>query len=119
MLRIWFGRTGSGKTHRVYAEMADHMQNGVGNMLLLVPPQASHTTERLLAERLGDRAPLFAEALTFKTLANRIFEAGGSLAESYIDDNGRIMPGTKSGICWKYTGRWLPGLNLYKNCWLR
>ena len=91
MLRIWLGRTGTGKTHRVYADMAENMDNGTGNMLLLVPPQASHNTERLLAERLGDRAPLFAEALTFKTLANRIFEVGGSLAESYIDDNGRML----------------------------
>ncbi|MBQ4624792.1 MAG: ATP-dependent nuclease subunit B, partial [Clostridia bacterium] len=91
MLRIWLGRTGTGKTHRVYAEMAENMNHGTGNMLLLVPPQASHNTERLLAQRLGDRAPLFAEALTFKTLATRIFEVGGSLAESYIDDNGRML----------------------------
>ena len=91
MLRLLTGRTGSGKTQRILEEIRQRVEKKEPGAILLVPPQASHTAERMLAETGGDTAPLYAEALTFRTLAGRIFEEGGGLADKYIDDNGRML----------------------------
>ena len=91
MFHILIGRAGSGKTTAVMNDMRAAAEAGLDGLILLVPPQASHNAERALCEALGDTASLSAEALTFRTLANRIFEAGGHLADHYIDDNGRLL----------------------------
>ncbi len=91
MLRLLTGRTGSGKTQLILKEIRESVERKEPGAILLVPPQASHTAELTLAEAGGDRAPLYAEALTFRTLAARLFEEGGGLADRYIDDNGRML----------------------------
>ena len=91
MLHIVTGRAGSGKTTAAMREMRLAAEKGLDGLILLVPPQDSHNAELALCEALGDTASLRAEALTFRTLANRIFEEGGHLADRYIDDNGRLL----------------------------
>ena len=91
MLRLLTGRTGSGKTQLILKEIKESIERKEPGAILLVPPQASHTAERMLAAAGGDSAPLYAEALTFRTLAGRLFEEGGGLADRYIDDNGRML----------------------------
>jgi len=91
MLHIWIGRTGAGKTRAVYDELKKAVEQKKAGMILLVPPQSSHQAERDMAEYCGDQAPLYAEALTFKTLAARIFGQGGHLADQYLDDHGRLL----------------------------
>ena len=71
MLHIVTGRAGSGKTTAAMREMRLAAEKGLDGLILLVPPQASHNAELALCEALGDSASLRAEALTFRTLANR------------------------------------------------
>lgn len=52
MLRFILGKAGSGKTHRIYEEICKEK----GNVLLLVPDQFLFETEKLIAQRTGEKS---------------------------------------------------------------
>ncbi len=91
MLTLIVGRAGSGKTSRMYGEIASLAAAGVENIVLVVPEQFSHDAERELAERCGDSVSLHAEVLSFSRMENRVFSELGGMAEKTLDKGGRIL----------------------------
>lgn len=91
MVRFISGRAGSGKTYRVISEISDAASHGLQELVLLVPEQYSHTTERLLCSQAGDSIARYAEVLSFRRLATRVFTVAGGLAREILDNGARIL----------------------------
>ena len=67
-------------THRI----RDAAKTGEKGIILLVPDQYSHYAERLLCAVCEDDISLFAQVLSFRRLATRVFEQSGSLAKNIM-----------------------------------
>ena len=65
--------------------------DGAKRIFLLVPETLSHEAERALCLAAGNSVNLYAEVITFRRLANRISGEVGGLADTVIDDGGRIL----------------------------
>ena len=87
MVSFIIGRAGSGKTHHAICQM----KQAEGELILLVPEQYSHSSERILATLAGEQIFAKAEVLSFNRLADRIFMHAGGMANRVIDDGGRIL----------------------------
>lgn len=90
-LRIICGRAGSGKSEAIAGEIVRRARQGAGGQILIVPEYLSHDTERFLCEKGGDEISLFAEALTLKRLAPRVFCESGGLSDKYLRESGRLL----------------------------
>lgn len=91
MLHLLLGRAGAGKTKKMLELLRCAVNAERGNQVVLVPDQYSHDMERALCREAGDRAALFAEVLSFKRLANRVFAQAGGLAVRQLDEGGRLL----------------------------
>ena len=91
MLRIFYGRAGTGKSAAVMSEIKAAADRGEGGYILLVPEQYSHEAERELCAMCGDSLSLYAEVLSFTGLARRISAELGGLAQAYLDKGGRLL----------------------------
>lgn len=89
-MRILTGRAASGKTGRIFAELAETCQ-GTGRQLLIVPELFSHEYECRLARATGNHGARTAEVLSFTRLAVRVFAAAGGLAETVLTPAGRLL----------------------------
>lgn len=90
MVRFLLGRAGSGKTQRVIEEIAKASENH-SKIILLVPEQYSHASERLLCEHAGAGVSQYAEVLSFRQLTDRVFMQAGGLARRVVDHGGRVL----------------------------
>ena len=63
MLQFILGRTGTGKTRTVYAQIREAIQNGAENIIMLIPDQVSLETEKAVLELLGAPDKQTAEAV--------------------------------------------------------
>lgn len=89
MLKLLLGRDQAAITAAVLARAA---APGVeGRVLVIVPEQYSHETERKLCELGGDRVSARAEVLTFSRLAQRAFQELGGSARPVLDQGGRLL----------------------------
>ena len=91
MLRILYGRTHSGKTRRLFAELTARAAEGETGLWLLVPEQLSHQAERELCRQGGDAISRAAEVLSFTRLAARVFATAGGVSARYLDQGGRLL----------------------------
>ena len=90
MLRVLTGRSGCGKSAQVFEEIAKFAAGGETGILLLVPEQYAFNAERELCAKAGNGISLYAEVMSFKGLARRIFaETGG--APVTVEDGGRLL----------------------------
>jgi len=89
LLNILIGRSGCGKTHRIINTIQKNKD--VRRSVLIVPEFSAHESERMLCELLGDSSSLYAEVLSFKRLSNRVFAECGGLADTILDNGGRIL----------------------------
>jgi len=90
MIRLILGRAGSGKTARIFEEIAANTKCRRGGMILLVPEQYSHEAERELCAAAGDALSACAEVLSFTGLARKVFaDCGG--ARPAMDGGGRLL----------------------------
>ena len=89
MLHIWVGRAGSGKSERVLRTMAENRDQR--RQVLLVPEHISHEAEVDLCRELGPTASRDAVVLTFQTLARRVLEEVGGLADFTLDNGGKLL----------------------------
>ena len=90
MITRILGRAGSGKTARIFSEIAGHTARREGGLILLVPEQYSHEAERELCAAAGDGLSACAEVLSFTGLARKVFaDCGG--ARPRIDGGGRLL----------------------------
>ncbi len=87
MLQLILGRSGSGKTHRIYDELTTSVvKGGAAAHILLVPEQYSFESERALLERLGPQKAGSVRVLSFTRLAETVFRELGGLAGKRMDD---------------------------------
>lgn len=92
MLQLILGRSGSGKTRRIYDELTSSVgrENGKAH-ILLVPEQFSFESERALLERLGASGAGRVQVLSFTRLAETVFRELGGLAGRRMDDCVRAL----------------------------
>ena len=85
MLRVLYGRAGTGKTGALFSEIAAAVRAHEGGRVLIVPEQYSHECERELCRVCGDSASLYAEVLSFTGLARRVADEVGGGALPVLD----------------------------------
>lgn len=90
MVRLILGRAGSGKTARIFNEIAGIVRAREGSAVLLVPEQYSHEAERELCRVAGDGLSRHGEVLSFTGLARKIFSQCGG-ARPVMDGGGRLL----------------------------
>lgn len=91
MLRLLLGRSGTGKTTRLYAQMADLVTESAVPLILLVPEQFSFESERALLQRMGPRGASRVQVLSFTRLADTVFREVGGVAGRRMDDGIRAL----------------------------
>ena len=90
MLRLVFGRAGSGKTRYALEAAGAAMKEG-RRAVVVVPEQFTYETERALLRTLGPKSCLYIEVLSFSRMVHRVFSECGGVACRYIDDCGRAL----------------------------
>lgn len=90
MLTLVLGRGGTGKTHLLFEQIAQAVAQGK-KCILLVPEQASFESEKQLYRKLGAKASLSTEALSFTRLCDSIFRRYGGLAGTHLDETGKLL----------------------------
>ena len=85
MLQLFLGRSGTGKTKALYAEMHRLADESTAPIFLLVPEQASFENERRLLEEFGPVLSQRVQVLSFTRLAEIVFRHIGGLAGKTMD----------------------------------
>ena len=91
MLRLWLSTDRRENSAQLLREITARAKTGQRRMVLLVPEQFSHETERRLCAAGGDAISLHAEVLTFSRLASRVFAERGGVAETETDGGGKLL----------------------------
>ncbi|MCD8357094.1 MAG: exodeoxyribonuclease V subunit gamma [Clostridia bacterium] len=84
------GRAGTGKTTEILQRIAARADSGK-RQILIVPELASHEYERMLAKVTENQGARYAEVLTFRRIANRVFSEAGGLADTVLTPAGRLL----------------------------
>ncbi len=84
MLQIYAGRSGSGKTERIYQELVKRADQG--NVVLLVPEQSSFQSEKRILNLLGAEKAANIRVLSFKRLYTAVIEQYGGFGTKRIDE---------------------------------
>lgn len=90
-MRFIIGKVRSGKTARIYKEVRERVERGIGRTLILVPEQYTHEAERELALICGDRLSLFAEVMSFTGFARWNRSVRGGSAFRWLDEGGKLL----------------------------
>ena len=90
MLQLVLGTAGTGKTTELVRRIRARAREGK-RCLYLVPEQSSQSAELLLFNALGERLSACAEAVSFRTLAERIERSCGGGALPVLSDAGRCV----------------------------
>lgn len=90
MLKLVLGRSGAGKTRFAVEKARDTAAAG-SDAVLLVPEQFTYETERLLLRRVGPKAGLHVEVLSFTRLCQRVMAQAGGIAGRRVDESGRLI----------------------------
>lgn len=90
MVKTILGRAGTGKTAMMFREISEYVDQGKGDLILLVPEQYSHEAERELCAAAGDSLSRYGEVLSFTSLARKVFaQCGGG--KPLMDRGGRLL----------------------------
>ena len=98
-LRLFLGEAAGGKTTGIMEEIRrildgdDHAikRPKNGRVFLVTPEQMTLKTEEALLSYLGKEALFQVQVLSFKRLANMVFEEVGQKKVTYLDDVGKTM----------------------------
>lgn len=86
MLQLITGRSGAGKTHRLFADMHTLLTNDpAARLYLLVPEQASYENEKQLLTRFGDTLSQRVQVISFTRMADTVFRSIGGIAGRRMD----------------------------------
>lgn len=85
MLKLLLGAFGTGKTTRLFEEIAADIEAGIPSFLV-VPEQNTVSMEAMAARRLSSSAPLVFEVTNFTRLADTVFRRVGGVAARYADE---------------------------------
>ncbi len=91
MLQLLLGRSGSGKSDRLFARLETLAQNDDTRAFLLVPEQYSFAAERELLTRLGAQRANRVAVVSFSRLADTVFREVGGMAREPLDDGMRAL----------------------------
>ena len=91
MIRVIYGKAGTGKTTSILGELALAVSKGIGGYILLVPEQYSHEAERELCKACGDSTSLYAEVMSFTGLARNLYSEYGGREPEFLDKGGRFL----------------------------
>ena len=106
MINLIFGKSGSGKTSRVFDMISDSISAGK-SVFLIVPEQEAVQTEIASLKRLSPAAQLKLEIVSFTRLCNRVCRELGGLSYNYV-----TTP-QKSLIMWQNLRELAPMLKVY------
>ncbi|MPQ44131.1 helicase-exonuclease AddAB subunit AddB [Clostridium tarantellae] len=91
-LRIIYGRAGTGKSYYCINQIKKKIEKGVENkLLLIVPEQFTFQTENKILNNIGEKYVLYADVLSFKRLAYKVFNKYGGLNKKLMKDAGKSM----------------------------
>lgn len=91
-IRFIFGRAGTGKSQFCLEQIEKKIENNKSNkLIILVPDQYTFQSEKKLLDIVGEKSLLRAEVLSFKRMANRVFDKCGGRTEKVIKDSGKNM----------------------------
>lgn len=86
------GRSGKGKSHYIFNEIEEYLQQGSDeSLILLVPEQFTLQAERDLIQKLDLPGIMQVEVLSISRMAVRIFAEQGGLIHSPINEQGKQM----------------------------
>ena len=91
MLQFILGRTGTGKTRTVYAQIREAIQNGAENIIMLIPDQVSLETEKAVLELLGAPDKQKVNVFGFGKLCRYVFEQTQNPPGAVIDNGTRAV----------------------------
>lgn len=77
MVKLILGRSGSGKTYKVFSKIKELVENGEKDILLLTPEQYSFVCERRLLDELGEAKVNCVTNGSFSRLASEIYRIYG------------------------------------------
>lgn len=91
-IRFIFGRAGSGKSRYCLDEIKKELESTNNNKLIfLVPDQYTFQSEKKLLAKSGEKALLRTEVLSFKRMANRVFDVCGGRNIDVVKESGKNM----------------------------
>lgn len=92
MIQVMTGRSGSGKTKRIYAMLAQRERKMEGKTTwLIVPEQFTLQAERELIQFQQLEGLLNVQVMSFRKLVDRVLESTHASEQIYLDDVGRHM----------------------------
>ncbi len=90
MLTLLFGAFGTGKTTRLFEEIAADIAEEIPSFLV-VPEQNTVSVEAEAARRLPPKAPLSFEVTNFTRLADTVFRLVGGVSARYADEGTALL----------------------------
>lgn len=91
-IRFIYGRAGSGKSKFCLDQIRKKLDDdNDSKLILLVPDQYTFQSEKKLLQEIGEKSLLRAEVLSFKRMANRVFDVCGGRTKKIISDSGKNM----------------------------
>ncbi len=89
MIQFIFGCAGSGKTQVLYNKIRELYNDGVNNMILLVPEQSSFETEKDMLDLLGEKGQYSVDVLSFSRFCDRLQSEYSYEKDNCINNIGR------------------------------
>ncbi len=91
-IRFIYGRSGSGKSTFCLNDINKKLNDNENNKLIyIVPEQYTFQRETLLLRKISEKGLLRAEVLSFKRMANKVFDECGGRVHNIIKDSGKSM----------------------------
>lgn len=91
-IRFIYGRAGIGKSTYCLNSIKNRLNDNNSNRLIyLVPEQYTFQRETMLLKDVGEEGLLRAQVLSFKTMAQRVFEECGGRVHGRMRDSGKSM----------------------------
>lgn len=90
MLRLIYGRAGTGKTSFCFNVIKERIKENE-KVYIITPEQFSYMAQRRLLDTVDEDAVMNAEALIFDRMALRVFEEVGGTTEVSLSDSGVSM----------------------------
>ncbi|MBQ6569625.1 MAG: hypothetical protein IJL87_05165, partial [Clostridia bacterium] len=88
MLNLLLGPAGAGKTTHLL-DICDAAAEKGGEVIYIVPEQASFDAERRILQQLGEKKAILCEVLSFTRLCHRIMRTYGRIASARLSESGK------------------------------
>ena len=89
MLKIIYGKSGTGKSFKLYNDIKENLSKG--KIFLIVPEQSNLAAEQRLFKFLKVNSLINVEVLTLSRMASRIMQEVGMQKELHLTQAGKAM----------------------------